>query len=131
MTIIAPTEGIRSVKQKGKIGDYAEYGKVWYGHALYGKSFEEAGIYQMRTCKIGNPTPGTVYHYAKRPIRMKFYGSPGAGSEAQAAAQSAFANAVAAYQSLTTEQKKVYHTNAVGEHFTGYNLFLREYMLSH
>lgn len=130
MTIIATTDGVLSLRQMGKIGEPATYGRAVYGIALFGKSFDRAGIYQMRTCKMGEPTVGTKYHYKKRPILMKFYGYDGGNSEAQQAQRAKLAAAVAAWQSLTTEQKEVYHTNAVGLRMTGYNLFLRGQMLS-
>lgn len=130
MTIISPTEGCRSVVQRGKVGDFARYGKVYYGHAKYGLSFEEAGIYQMRTIKMGEPSVGTKYHYKKRPIRMKFYQPTGEPSAEQTTLRNKFGDAIVAWQALTAEQKMVYHTRAVGLRMSGYNLFLREYMLS-
>lgn len=77
------------------------------------------GIYQMRHCKIG---------YV--PIKMKFYEPYNPQTEPQQTNRQKLADAVAAWQSLTTEQKRVYNKNAVGQRFTGYNLFIREYMLS-
>ena len=119
-----------SIRQMGKIGEPAKYGRAVYGIALYGKSFSRAGIYQMRTIKMGEPTAGTRYHYKKRPILMKFYGSSGTYSAAQEATWQKMRDAVAAWQVLTPAEKEVYHTNAVGLHMTGYNLFLRGQMLS-
>lgn len=130
MTIIATTDGVLSLRQMGKIGKPAMYGRAVYGIALYGKSFSRAGIYQMRTIKMGEPTVGTKYHYKKRPILMKFYGSPGNHTAAQEATWQSMRDAVAAWQALTPAEKEVYHTNAVGLHMTGYNLFLRGQMSS-
>lgn len=130
MTIISPTDGMKSIRQMGKVGEPAKYGRSVYAIAMYGLSFAEAGIYQMRTIKMGEPTVCTKYHYKKRPIRMKFYGSSGVETEGQAAQRAKLAAAVAAYQALTPAERLVYHTNAVGLRMSGYNLFLKEQMTS-
>lgn len=130
MTILKPSEGIRSTRQMGKIGGYAEFGRVWYGHGQYGHSFEEAGIYQMRMCKIGSVTVGTQYHYEQMPIRMKFYQPTGEPHAGQIAQRQKMRDAVLAWQSLTDEEKAVYHTKAVSKRMSGYNLFLKESMSS-
>jgi hypothetical protein len=130
MTILSPTEGCRSLVQRGKIGDFAKYGKVYYGHALYGKSFEEAGIYQMRTVKMGEPSVGTKYHYKKKPIKMVFY-KPSTEPCAELKAQwPKIYDIGAKWWALTPAERLVYHTNAVRLHMTGYNLFVRSYLLS-
>lgn len=130
MVIIKPIDGVRASKQIGKIGNYAEFGRIFYGHAQYGKSFEEAGIYQMRKCKIGYPTEGTKYHYAKLPIRMKFYEPTNKQTEKQQANRQKFADAIEAYQNLTDEEKQVYYNQAIGQKKSGYNIYLTKYMLS-
>ena len=130
MSIIKPTEGARSIVQRGKVGNFSYYGKVWYGHAKYGVSFEDAGIYQMRKVKICDETPGTQRHYAKKPIKMKFYAPVYVPTEEQVTLRSKFGDAVAGYQALTDEQKLVYHNRSIGKSYTGFNLFISEYMKS-
>lgn len=77
------------------------------------------GIYQMRTCKEG-----------KIPIKMKFYVPTNPQTIPQQANRSKFNNAVVAWQGLTITQKNVYNERAKCRHFSGYNLYIREYMLS-
>lgn len=52
-------------------------------------------------------------------------------SEDQQAQRQKFADAVAAWQVLTQEQKSPYNIRAERMQLSGYNLFLREYLLSH
>ena len=96
------------------------YGRIVYGHRGYGAADESFGIFQQRICKEGKIT-----------IREKFYEPSDQTQPNKVARQNVFKNCIIAYQNLTTEQKLVYYTRAVGHHYSGYNLFIREYMLSH
>jgi len=49
-------------------------------------------------------------------------------TDAQQARREKFAAAVAAWQSLTPEQKEVYNKKAMRKNMSGYNLYLSEYM---
>lgn len=131
MAIIKTTEGNRSLVQRGKIGNYSEFGKVYYGHAQYGVSFENAGIYQMRTLLVGERKIDGPRKYHKGPIIMKFYQPTGEPHAGQIAQRAKLEPAIVAYRELTAEQKEVYYQRAVGRKFSGYNLFLSEYMTSH
>jgi hypothetical protein len=119
MTIIKTSEGVIAIQQRRKISRVATYGKEAYGKNLYGNSIEQAGIYQMRRCRVG-----------MRPIKMKFYRPTANESEIQKDGRDKFALAVAYWQSLTSEQKEVYNQRAIGKPLSGYNVALREYMLS-
>jgi hypothetical protein len=110
---------------------YKEFGSMpsTFGEAIFGdtnfgnidvpKINPNYGIYQVRHCKEG-----------LRSVRMRFYTPYNPQTVPQQANRSKFALAVSAWQVLTLEQKKVYHKRATGKHLSGYNLFLREYMLS-
>lgn len=74
------------------------------------------GIYQMRMTKRG-----------KVPIKMKFYTPTNPQTEAQQANRTKFANAMTAWQALTTEQKNAYNIRARNIGLFGRNLFIREY----
>ena len=75
------------------------------------------GIYQMPR-----------YPYGRVCRRIDFYDYVITHTDAQQARREKFAAAVAAWQSLTPEQKKAYNKKAVGKHMSGYNLYLSEYM---
>ena len=125
---IAKPYGVKISKKWGRPTKYGvalyadnQYGDDGYGAGAFGNTDDLGyGIYQQRKCKEGKIT-----------VKMKFYEPTQTWSQAKEDSQNKFAAAVAAYQLLTAEQKLVYHKRAVGRHFTGYNLFLKEYMSSH
>lgn len=102
----------------------ALFGVAAFGYDAYGDSTQVlrdlcAGIYQQRKCKEGKIT-----------IRERFYVPTQTWSQIKEDSQNKFKAAVLAYQGLTTSQRLVYHRRAVGLHLSGYNLFIKEYMLS-
>ena len=77
------------------------------------------GIYQQRKCRTGRET-----------VKMKFYKPTNPRTEKQQANRQKLASANLAWKSLTDEQKKVYNKNAIGTVMTGYNLFIKKFLLS-
>ena len=49
----------------------------------------------------------------------------------QQAWRAVYRDAYLAYRDLTSEQKMAYHKRAIGKHFSGYNIFMKEYLKSH
>ncbi|MCJ7828225.1 MAG: hypothetical protein MUP81_00595 [Dehalococcoidia bacterium] len=88
--------------------------------------------------KPGDPDPYDVLGiYRRRPgpkgvtiVKMDFYDPGPPTHPGQIAAQDKFRAGVAAWQALTQEQKNQYNENAKDLEMYGFNLFLREYMLS-
>lgn len=78
------------------------------------------GIYQVRT-RFGRRTQ----------VKEKFYTPTNPQTPAQQANRQKFANGVTAWNNLTDQQKAVYNEKAKRENFYGYNIFMREYLLSH
>jgi len=100
------------------------YGSTSYGRGIFafGEAVPESpyhGIYQMRRCKEG-----------RIPVQMKFYRPTNPRTEIQQANRTKMANAVLAWQALTPEQKEVYNKLAQGKQLHGYNLFLKNHLLS-
>lgn len=95
------------------------FGAAVFGQASFGNYLLLSGIYQMHKCVAG-----------KFPIRMKFYVPKNPQTATQQIGRVKFEDAVAAWQALTPEQKRVYYQKAYGKRMSGYNLFLREFMLS-
>jgi len=62
-------------------------------------------------------------------IRRDFYEYVITHTPAQQARREKFAAAVAGWQSLTDEEKSVYNKKASGKPMSGYNWFLRNFML--
>lgn len=78
-----------------------------------------AGIYQQRKCREGKIT-----------IREKFYVPTQRYTDKAIAARIKYGLARKAWAPLTAGQKLVYNKRAVGHHYNGYNLFIKEFMLS-
>lgn len=112
-------------KLSGEAAQGAQIGEMQFGQNEFGgsngvdDSLLPYGIYQMRHTNIG---------YV--PIRMKFYAPSNPQTEAQQANRSAFADAVANWHNLTDEEKEIYNKRARGRGMYGFNLFIREHMLS-
>ena len=94
---------------------YASFGDVEFGD---GKIW--SGIY-----RTDNVTGRTKYY------REPYYITRNPRTPAQQAQRQKFADAVHAWQDLTEEEKMSYNERAKGKRLSGYNLFLREYLLSH
>ena len=98
---------------------YNPLGRAVFGDFAFGDYLQLTGIYQRQYSLT-----------SKYIVRKDLYVSQNPRTIPQQANRGKFQDAVSAYQALTSEQKKVYHTRAVGKQMSGYNLFLREYMLS-
>lgn len=61
-------------------------------------------------------------------IREPFYEPSCQTQPNKIISQNKFAAAILAWQGLTLLQKQVYNKRAVGRNFSGYNLFIRDYM---
>lgn len=96
---------------------YALLGTMQLGNYLLEKyTFLRPGIYQMRLTKRG-----------KVPVRMRFYEPTNPESTPQQANRTKFADAVAAWMALTSEQKASYTKRAKKRGMFGWGLFIREY----
>jgi len=93
---------------------------VWPLKPNYGAGFKpvlECGVYQMR-------------RYGKNRVctREKFYEPSNQSQPNKIISQNKFAAAVLYWQGLTTAKKIRYNQLAVGRHFSGYNLCIRDFM---
>lgn len=135
------------------VGSPQYYGLAQYGLSFYGQGDEVFSVYQKRyTSHTSARRFGTGYYgtylfgeqtgfpnrakNAKRRsglrhISMKFYRPTNPQTIPQQNWRSTFADGVAGWQSLTTMQKGEYNERAKLLHFTGYHLFLREWLNSH
>ena len=114
-----------------RFGSYCELGTMLSGKTMYGAEtikvnmgkygeVELSGIYQRRHSK------GRVIYVKERLYFPKY-----SNNEIQAAMRQKIRDAVLAWQGLTTEQKLVYNNRARGKARSGYNIFVKEYLLSH
>jgi len=131
---MAEIEGIDklfSTVPRKRFGRFRCYGRAMYGHSVYGEDeiifnsgingdITLTGIY-----RTDNVTGKTKYY------REPYYITRNPRTVPQQANRTKFADAVAAWQALTPDEKNVYNERAKRKHLPGYNLFLREYLLSH
>lgn len=77
------------------------------------------GIYRTDNVKGYTTYYREPYYIPKNPRTAK-----------QQAQRQKYAAGVAAWQNLTNEQKAIYNKRAKGRRYSGYHLFLKEYLLS-
>lgn len=99
---------------------FVEYGREVYGHSHYAHIAFLSGIYQVRT-RYGHRTQ----------TRMRYYQAANPQHANQQIWRAVFADAVVAWQALTSAEKKVYNIKSYGSHKSGYNVFLGEYLKAH
>lgn len=109
MAIINPVEKGLGIQIRGKVGKQGDPDP----QNVY-------GIYQVRT------------RYGKQIIvKEVFYTPTNPQSVPQQANRQKLTDAVAAWQGLTNEQKEIYNEIARYKPFSGYNIYIGEYILSH
>jgi len=106
------------VTGKAKMLGFEFWGVI--GHDGDPDPLDVAGIYRRRPTQNGR----TI-------VRMDFYDYVITHTEAQQTNREKFADAVAYWQGLTEEEKNQYNIKARRLEMYGYNLCLREYLLSH
>lgn len=123
--------------------EYSIYGVGFYGRVFYGRavifSDPRDSLFSLKAWKkTAKSGPGFVGIYQRQPTskgqivrRLKLYAPTNPQTEAQQANRQKVADAVEAWQALTDEQKNQYNTRAKRRPFSGYNLFVKEYLKSH
>ena len=119
MVVINKAETGIGLGIRKKLGRSSEYGQRIYGSHEYGEYDIRYGIYQVRKVEGKQET-----------VRKRFYIPSNPRTEPQQAHRATFANAIIGWQGLTTEQKMVYNNRTKYKPLSGYNLYLREYLLS-
>jgi len=103
----------------GVYGWFYGFGCGLFGAEVFGSDDELTGIYQTR-------------HAAGRTFneRMGFYWPKNTYNAIRQANRTKFAAAVVAWQALTENQKALYNKDVIGLRMSGYNFFIRKYLLS-
>lgn len=105
---------------RGKVGAPSAYGTAGYGIFKYGAGAKFMGIYKI-----------VVINGKQTQIREDYYVPTNPQTESQQANRQKLTNGVTAWQALTSSAKSVYNERAKYKKLSGYNLFLKEYLLSH
>jgi len=106
-------------KEQKKVTD-DEYGKKYNGYTFYGDARTYEGIYQTRHYKGGKFT-----------VQEKFYNPTPNYHATQQTWRGRFADAISAWQALTSQEKEVFRIKSSGKKMSGYNVFLHEYLITH
>jgi len=131
MNEIEGVEKLLTILPSKRFGKHRCYGRGMYGFSDYGAdeivipNIHKTGIEFSGIYRHDNVT-GEIKHY-----REPYYTPYNPRTETQQSNRQLLADAVVAWQALTPAEKEVYNKNAKGKHMSGYNLFLREYLLSH
>ena len=152
MVLVPFPSRLISADARKKFSSPNQYGYIIYGVSRYGHFNEYAGIYNVRRLYV--PTPNqygyiiygvsrygqkqdssAVDHFLPRPsgrvhVRKRFYVPTNPQTVPQQANRTKFANAVSAWQILNAGQKEAYRIKSSGKHMSGYNLFIREFLIS-
>lgn len=120
MPRIYACQNLLSEKQQQKFGRPLWWGDNFMGYTLFGDDCPIAGVYQSRPTKAGRII---VFQGFSIPIDPR--------TPKQQAWRGVYASGVLAWQNLTSSEKELYNEKAKGKNFSGYNFFLREFLLSH
>ena len=116
--VSSPFKRLLSGVARQKFGKPDFFGTSIFGWSEFGDDNEFAGIYSSLVVD------------GKRHQRFfPFYDYIITHTTLQNAQRSKFHNAVVAWQALGSTSRAEYKKRAIGRHMSGYNLFIREYML--
>lgn len=142
MVVIAPSEQELGDQSKKKLGRSYNFGRRLHGWFKYGEEERILGRSQYGYASYGKDIYGNargIYGiYRIQPmlggqviIKQDFYIPSNPQTEPQQANRQKYADALLSWQGLTDDQKDVYNKKAKYKKYSGYNLYLSEYLLSH
>ncbi len=128
-------EKLFSFIPRRRFGRHRCYGRSMFGHSVYG----EDEIIFMSEDKDGNPKEiqlTGIYRTSNaggvtKVFRDPYYITRNPRYAPQQSWRGIFADAVLAWQNLTEEDKELYNQRVMNKNLSGYNLFLKQYLLSH
>ena len=130
MPEIIGMEKLASLLARKRLGRHREYGRGMFAFSVYGEEDEfisTSGGGQIQTTGIYKKQ---FLGDRKLNYRLPYYIPYNPRTGPQQTNRQGLADGVAAWQLLTDEQKAVYNKRTLGRGMSGYNLFLKEYLLS-
>ena len=142
MVVVSPADTFIGQSSQKKIGRGLQFGRKLYGNFEYGETEPVMGIGQYGVRDYGKTRyaqvilPFGIYQIRSEPegqitVKKEFYVPNNPQTETQQAHRQKYGQGVEAWNNLTPEQKAVYNQRAKYKNLSGYNLYLREYLLSH
>jgi hypothetical protein len=117
MAIVTGKNAVRSFSARKKLSYPNCFGESIFGWSKYGHYNELAGIYQRRNGKKGKIT-----------VREKFYWPANPRTGFQEVNRFKYAEAISVWQAMRDEEKLPYRKRAVNLNFSGFNLFIKEFI---
>lgn len=130
MPFLKSCEALYSVKATGRLGRPMFCGEAWCGWSQCGEENEHVGVYQQRRKRSGNNHNWHISDPKPRNFRMKHTWPPQNDTPAKITSMQNFADAVAAWQGLTEEQKASYNELAKKLNRDGYQYFISKFLKS-
>jgi len=141
MVEVNSKERFLDIKASQKFGRAWEFGRKILGQGYFGEEerkwcHNEAGCGQFGMTEFGSNDERYGEYQGRREgervftIRRRFCVTKNPRTIPQQAHRQKYGEAVGAWRNLTAEQKEVYNKRAIGKKFSGYNLFVKEYLLS-
>lgn len=131
MVVVDMPQKLISFEARKKFGIPNQYGYIVYGIARYGEKNDYAGIYQMRHTPYGTWPSAQKVPRGRFCVRMRHYAPPETAKRLANPRRVIYGNAVGAWRLLSTSQKEFYRVKSFGKHMSGYNVFMKEYLISH
>ena len=129
--IISTSEAPPAESMRGTYGFGRGYGACVYGKARYAASCDQAGIYQRKVHGLGSTLMPRQEAGRYAISRMKFYRPTNNQQPQQQIWRGIFASGKAAYDTLSTDEKKTLREEASGGTMTGFNLFMSRFLQAH
>jgi hypothetical protein len=97
----------------------AFFGEIGFGDTYFAAKYWWSGIYRVNRNVNGYLPERMFYYYPTNPNTIP-----------QQTRRTKFQNAIWAWQALTYTAKQVYNAKAIRKNYSGYNLFIKQFMLS-
>jgi len=134
-------ERLFSFEVRKRLGRPREYGRGQFGFSAFGQVLTFYTPGQFGDARYGKDFFGAIYRITgvwrrkrfsggKKYLCQNYYFPTNPRSIPQQNNRTKFANAVLAWQNLTTSQKEYYNDRESGRKMSGYNIFLHNFMSS-
>jgi len=135
MPIVEGVKRLFSTSSRKIFGRHRHYGRAMFGWSSFGDDDIIVSVKNTPLTREDHIFSGiySLKHLNNKRqfMRNEYYSPYNPRTEPQQSNREKIADAVLAWQALTSEQKGFYNERAKGKHYSGYNLFVKEYCLSH
>ena len=142
MPQVSAIEGLNSFKARKRFGRRYAFGHAVFAEMMFGDDGIFGWLYGFGKAIFGKSEFGLddeltgiywTYHknFKQATYRNPFFWPKYNPSAEWLAMQPKYTAAYTEWNTLTPDEKMVYHRNAIGKKMTGYNLFIKTYLQSH